>query len=256
MRCVESNALEDIMATLTDAEISRSHPNVGTKVRTGGTWLALGSVLLIVGIALHPLPSADPAEFMATIADSPTRWAAAHAATAVGMGVFAIAALIVLTTDSELTKTWWTTTAWAALIVAALWVATAAIVEGTVVTQAAVAGDMATYTVWSSFAVPYSAAFLVFALAIAVIAGTDARRTNHTTPVWASWIGVLAAVVAVVGMVLAFGAGIALAGLVWLGATIVMGLWTLWAGIVLARAGEAVWAESEETDTGGPEAAH
>lgn len=247
------NALEETMATTNEGSVNQLAPNTDTSIRVGGAGLAVGALLLAVGFALHPPPSPDPAEFMATIADAPTRWVAAHAATAIALSVFTIAGLIVLTAGSRLTQTWWSTTAWAVLIVSALWVTTAAVVEATVITEAAIAGDTAMFEAWSSFAEAHSAAFLFFVLAIAVIAGNEARSAYQTTPVWASWVGAIAGVVAFSGMVLVFGLGIALGGLIWVLFTIVMSLWLVWFGVALARSEADAWTESEEPKVGGHE---
>lgn len=244
------------MATTNEETVSRATSKTDTSIRVGGAWLAIGALLLVIGFVLHPPPSPDPAEFMATIAEDPTRWVAAHAVSAIALSVLTIAGLIVLTAGSRLTQHWWTTTAWAVLIVGALWVTTAAVVEATVITQAAVAGDTTTFEAWSIFAEAHSAAFLFVVLAIAVIAGNEARSAYQTTPVWASWIGALAGVTAFGGMVLVFMLGIALGGLLWLVSTIVMSLWTVWFGVILARAEGAAWTTPEEPDPGRPETVH
>lgn len=64
---------------------------------------------------------------MATVAGAPTRWTAAHWASAIALSSFAIAGLIVLTAGSRLTRHWGTMSAWAVLIVGALEVTTAAV---------------------------------------------------------------------------------------------------------------------------------
>lgn len=229
-------------------------PTVGsdTPLRTAGGWLAAGSLLLVVGFALHPPPSPDQRAFVATIADGPLRWTLAHAATALALVAFAVTGLVVLTAGSRLTRRWWTTSAWAVLVVSALLVTTAAVVEATAITRAAVSGDVATFETWSTFAEPYSAAFLGVLLAVAAIAGTEARSATPTTPAWAAWTGAVAAVVAAAGMVLVFVAGVAAAGVVWLAATLATGLWTLWFGVALARSGEA-WPAPGEPEAGAGE---
>ncbi|WP_458207876.1 hypothetical protein [Haladaptatus sp. NG-SE-30] len=204
-------------------------------MRLGGAWLAVGSFLLVVGIVLHPPPSPDQGEFIATIAEEPTRWMAAHWATAIGLAVFTIAGLIMLTTESRLTQNWWLLSAWAVLVVGALWVTTAAVAEATVITTAAVAGDTATFEMWEPFADAHGAAFVFLALAIAIIAGNEARSASEAMPTWASWVGAGAGIVAIAGFVLGLGLGFALAGIVWVVSTIVMGLWTLWFGVALMR---------------------
>jgi hypothetical protein len=251
---VETNAPEETMETSNEETVSRSPTSIDMRMRVGGAWLAIGALLLAVGFALHPPPAPDTAVFMATIADEPTRWAAAHAATAIALSGFTIAGLILLTAGSRLTQHWWTMTAWAVLIVSALWVTTAAVVEATVMSQAAAAGDTATFETWSIFAEMHSAAFLFFVLAIAVIAGNEARSVYQTTPAWASWIGAIAGIAAFVGMILVFALGIALGGLVWVVSTIVMGLWILWFGITLARTEGSAWTAPEEPEVGRQEA--
>lgn len=242
---------------ITKAEtIDQLTSGIETKMSVGGTLLAIGSLLLVVGFVLHPPPSPDSGEFMATIAEEPTRWMAAHAATAVALSVFVIAGLIVLTAGSRLTQNWWTITAWAVMIVSALWVTTAAVVEATVITQTALATDTATFELWSIFAEAHSAAFLFFVLAIAVIAGHEARTTSQTTPAWASWVGAVAGVVAFGGMILVFVLGIALGGLIWVVSTLVMGLWTFWFGVALARSRGTARIHPEEPEPGRRETIH
>lgn len=238
------------MATMTAETDSRPTSWTATRIRVGGTWLAIGALLSLIGLALHPPPSPDPAVFMATIAAEPTRWVAAHATTAIGLSAFTIAGLFVLTAESRLTETWWTTTAWGALIVSALWVTTTAVTEATVITRAAVAGDTATFEAWSAFGEAHSLAFLAFLLAVALIAGNEARSAHRTTPVWASWVGAVAGVVAFVGMLLVFVFGVALGGPVWLGSTMVTSAWLLWFGARLARTDDAAWTPTEEPDPG------
>lgn len=229
---------------------SRETARPETSVRAAGALLAIGAVLFVGGLVLHPPLSPDLGEFMATIADAPTRWVAAHWASAIALSAFAIAGLLVLTARSRLTQHWWTSTVWAVLVVGALWVTTAAVAEATAVTTAAVAGDTATFEAWQRFAQAHAAAFVVLAVAIAAIAGTEARSGHETTPAWASWVGAVAGVTAAVGFTLGVGVGIALGGLVWLVATVVMSLWILRFGVGLARDEDAAWPRPEEPDSG------
>lgn len=233
----------------TDEEtVSRRTLHTDTRSRVAGAWLAIGSLLFVVSLALHPPPSPDPGEFMATIADGPTRWVAAHWAAALALSLFVIAGLLMLTAGSRLTRDWWTVTAWAVLVVGALWVTTTAVAEATVITQAAVAGDTATFEAWEAFAEGKAIGFGFLALGVAVIAANEARSVHAATPVWASWVGAIAAVAAFVGfVVLGIMLGIAVGGLVWLGSTIVMSLWTLWFGVALMRLDDAAQIRSEGT---------
>lgn len=246
--------LGDTMAATTEESVDRVASGIAsdidTRVSVGGAMLAIGSLLLVVGFVLHPPPSPDPAEFMATIAENPTRWVAAHGVTAISLSVFVIAGLIMLTAGSRFTQHWWTISAWAVLIVSALWTTTAAVVEATAITQAAITDDIATFEVWNAFAEIHSAAFLFFVLAAAVIAGHEARSAYQITPVWASWLGAVAGVAAFGGMILVFVLGIALGGLVWLVSTIVMSLWLFWFGVALVRSQDTAVINPEVPDPG------
>lgn len=223
------------MAVSTEDTDTGSPSRIDTRMQVGGGWLAVAALGFVVGLVLHPPPSPNPNEFMATIAGAPTQWMAAHWLSAIAASLFVIAGLLILTADTRLTHTWSTMTAWAVLIMGALWVVTAALVEATVSTAAAVAGDTATFTTWQLFAEAHAAAFVAVAVPLAVIAFNEARIGPETTPVWASWIGAAAGAVAAVAFVLVLGVGIAVAGVVWIAATVVMSLWTLWFGVALAR---------------------
>ena len=79
--------------------------------------------------------------------------------------------------------------------------------------------------------------FIFLALAVAVIAGNE-TRTSRATPVWASWMAVVAGVASFAGWVLGMWLDIAPGNLVWVISSLVMCLWTLWFGVAIARAGE------------------
>lgn len=223
---------------------------VGTRV--AGAWLAIGSVLFVLSLIIHPPPAPDPGEFMAAIAAAPTQWMLAHWAAALALTFFAITGLLVLTTPSRLSQQWWTMTAWAVLVVGALWVTTTAVAEATVITTAAVAGDTTTFEAWQLYVEGRAAGFGFLAIAIAVIAGDEARSTRSVTPAWAAWIGAIAGIVAFVGfVVLGQWLGLAVGGLVWLVSTVVMSLWTLWFGIALTRSDGLVSTSSVKTESVG-----
>ncbi|WP_137286998.1 hypothetical protein [Halorussus salinisoli] len=220
--------------------VNQRWKRTGAGTRVAGAWLAMGSVLFVASLALHPPPSPDLGEFMAVIANEPTQWVLAHWAAALALTLFAITGLLMLTTESRLSQNWWAMTAWALLVVGATWITTTAVAEATVITEAAVAGDTATFEAWQLFAEGKAVGFGFLAVAIAVIAGNEARSTRSVTPVWASWIGAVAGLVAFVGfVVLGLLLGIAVGGLIWLASTIVMSLWTLWFGIALVRSDDS-----------------
>lgn len=235
--------------------VSQRLERTGAGTRVAGAWLAVGSVLFVGSLVLHPPPSPDLGEFMAVIADEPTQWVLAHWAAALALTLFAITGLIILTTESQLSQNGWTMTAWAVLVVGAIWVTTTAVAEATVITEAAVAGDAATFEAWQLFAEGKAIGFGLLAVAIAVIAGNEARSTRSVTPVWASWIGAVAGIVAFVGfVVLGLLLGIAVGGLIWLVSTIVMSLWTLWFGVGLVQSEDIEWTTSDQIEPGRREA--
>lgn len=239
------------MATPSEKAVDQLLSVTDTRVRVGGGLLAIGSVFVVVGFLLHPSVSGDQSEFVATIAENSSVWAVAHGVVAVGLAAFTVAGLLLLTAETRLVEHWWTMVAWPVLVVSALLVTTAAIVEGTVIAEAAVDGDTATFETWTAYTDVLSAVFLVFLLSVAVVAGNEARSAVHATPVWASWLAVLAAVVSAAGMVTVFVLEVGAAFIVWQAATTVTGLWTLWFGLVLARSGGVDTAVREETEAGG-----
>lgn len=227
----------------------------GAGTRVAGAWLAVGSILFLASLALHPPPSPEAGEFMAAIANAPTQWVLAHWAAALALTFFTITGLIMLTAPSRLSRHWWTMTAWAVLVVGAIWVTSTAVAEATVITEAAVTGDTATFEAWQLFAEGKAVGFGFLAVAVAVIAGNEARRARSVTPVWASWIGASAGIVAFVGFVV-FGVvlGIAVGGLIWLASSIVMSLWTLWFGVGLVRSQDGEETTSDQIEPGRREA--
>lgn len=223
-----------------EASVTRRMERRGAATRAAGAWLAVGSLLFVASLVLHPPPPPDSGEFMAVIAGGATQWVLAHWIAALALTVFAITGLLVLTTESRLSRDWWTMSAWAVLVVGALWVTTTAVAEATVITEAAVAGDTATFEAWQRFAEGKAVGFGFLAIAIAVIAGDEARSTHSVTPPWAAWIGAVAGIVAFVGfVVLGLLLGIAVGGPIWLVSTIVMSLWTLWFGVAMMKSADS-----------------
>jgi hypothetical protein len=174
---------------------------------------------------------------MKVIAEGPTRWVVVHWVAAAALSLFTVAGLVVLAAGSRLTQGWWTTTVWAVLLLGALWTLTTAVAEATAVSGAAVSGNKAMFEAWWAFAEGKATGFIFLALAVAVIAGNEAR-SSRVTPVWASWIAVVAGVASFAGWVLGRWLEIAPGNLVWVISSLVMCLWTLWLGVAIARAGE------------------
>jgi hypothetical protein len=76
---------------------------------------------------------------------------------------------------------------------------------------------------------------MFLALAVAVIAGNEAQTAHRATPAWASCIAVVAGIGAFLGWPLGMWFGITLGSFIWVVASLVMSLWTLWFGLGLAR---------------------
>lgn len=238
------------MAATTVETVKQSSGKIDNRTRVGGAWLAIGAILSLSGLLLHPLTSPEPSEVMAAIAAAPTQWMAAHWLSVIGASLLVIGGLIVLTTDSRLIDKWWTMTAWAVVILASIGIGTAGLVEAAVSTAAALEGDTATFEAWWVFALAIAPAFGVMEIALGVVAYNEARNGAETTPVWASWIGALAGLSAAVAYaLLLLGIAPMVTGILFFAATIVLFLWVLWFGVALARTEASPPAQSRAPDT-------
>lgn len=205
------------------------------RVRVGGTWLAVASGLMIATLVLHGPIAPDLNEQMTRIANRPAVWAVAHWIAAAGLSTYAVAGLIVLTSESRLTEGWWTTTAWAFLPITALWTLTTAVAEATAVTDAVNSGNAEMFAAWWAFAEGMATGFAFLALAVAVIAGNEAKSIGGATPSWAAWTAVIAGVASFTGWALGMWFGMGVAMLLWLASSILMNVWIVWFGIGLTR---------------------
>lgn len=210
-------------------------PNPDRPVRVAGAWLAIASLLMIVVLGLHGPIAPDLHHQMTRIADAAVRWSVVHWIAAAALSLYVVSGLIVLTSHSRLTDGWWTLTAWAVICVGCLWTMTTAVAEGTVVAEAAASGSEATYAAWWAFAEGMANGFAFFALAVAVIAGSEARRPEGATPAWAAWLGAGAGVASFSGWALGMWFGVAAGNLLWVLSSLVMSLWMFWFGAVLMR---------------------
>lgn len=216
-------------------------PQTNEALRVAGTWLAIASLLMVVVLVTHGPISPDLDEQMRKIANGATRWTVAHWLAAASLSLYAVTGLVVLAAGTRLTRGWWTLTAWAVLPVGALWTMTTAVAEATVVAEAAAAGATATFEAWWAFAEGKATGFAFLALAVAVIAGNEARSPERSGPAWPAWIGMVAGIGSFGGWALGMWIGVAAGAIVWVASSIVMSIWTLWLGITLLRvpAGES-----------------
>jgi hypothetical protein len=204
-------------------------------VRVAGTWFATASLLMVAVLVGHGPISHDLNHQMHRIADAALRWIVVHWIAAAALSLHALTGLIVLASGSRLTEGRSTMTAWAMVVVSALWTLTTAVAEATVVAGAAVSGDIERFQAWWAFAEGKATGFAFFALAIVLIAANEARSSERATPVWSARVAMVAGVASFAGWALGMWFGVPLGSLLWVASSIVMSLWTLWFGIALMR---------------------
>jgi hypothetical protein len=210
-----------------------SHTDVG--VRAAGMWLAIASTVLAVSLLFHGPISPDLGTQMDRIAEGSLRWSIVHWAAAAALSFFAVASLIVLGAGSRLSQEWWTLSAWALLPVGALWTASTAVAEATVISNSAVTGNREVYEAWWMFAEGKANGFVAMALAFTVIAANEAWVSHSITPHWAARIAVVAGGASVLGWMLGSWLRLPFGAPIWLVGAIVMCLWLVWFGLSLAR---------------------
>jgi len=206
-----------------------------TGLRAAGAWLAAASVLLFLALAFHGPLHPDLAMQMTRIGESASRWAVVHWTAAAAFSCFIIAAVLVLVSRSRLTNTGRTISAWAVVLVGAIWTLTTAVTEVTVIADLAAAGDRAQFEAWWSFAEGYGNGFSMLAVAVAVIAWHEYREPARLLPPWSAGVGAGAGLASFAGWALGVWFDIGPANLLWLLASGVMCLWLAWLGTALAR---------------------
>ena len=204
-------------------------------VQVGGAWLAVASFLMIAALAFHGPIAPDLNVQMTRIADAGIRWSVVHWIAAAALSLYAVSGLVVLNSQSRLTDGLWITGAWAVITVGALCTMTTAVAETTVVTNAALSGSNEIFKAWWAFAEGKGNGFAFLALAVAVIAGNEARASAGATPTWSAWTAMVAGVASFAGWALGMWFGVGLGNLLWLVASLVMSVWTLCFGVVLMR---------------------
>lgn len=198
-------------------------------------WLAAGAVALIAALAIHGPPDPDMSVQMQIIAQDHIRWTAVHWLSAAALSVFAAAGLTKMSLGEETTRGFAIRTAWAGFALGALWTMTTAVAEATAVTTAAIAGNVAQFEAWQSFASGKASGFLALALAVTVIATKDSTSDQPVTKRWAGRAGAIFAAVSTAGGVLNFWFGVSVGGPIWLISSVLMLIWLCWFGIATAR---------------------
>jgi hypothetical protein len=88
---------------------------------------------------------------------------------------------------------------------------------------------------WWRFAEGKANGFAFVALPVAVIAGREAGNFAGSTPAWAARTALVAGIASFTGWALGMWFEVAIGSFLWVVASIVMSLWTLWFGVVLMR---------------------
>lgn len=217
-----------------------------TRIRVGGAWLAIASVLMIVVLMVHGPIAPELADQMVRVASRPVAWSLAHWLAAAALSFYAVAGLVILTSRSSLIRGGWSLSAWGVLLVGGLWTLNTAVVEATVVSAAAISGRTEVFEAWWAYAEGNANGFAVLALALAVIAASDARGAPGATPPWAAWTATVAGVGSFTGWALGMWFGVGFGSLLWLASSILMSAWSAWFGTALVRSRASLIA-------GGPE---
>jgi hypothetical protein len=204
-------------------------------LRAAGAWLAGASLLLALALSFHGPLHPDLEMQMTRIGESASRWAVVHWIAAAAFSSFAIAAVLVLVSRSRLTGTGKTVSAWAVVLVGALWTLTTAVTEVTVLADLAASRDRAQFEAWWSFAQGYGNGFSMLAVAVAVIAWNEYRDPRRLLPKWSAAVGAGAGLASFAGWALGVWLGIGPANVLWLVASGAMCVWLAWLGTVLAR---------------------
>lgn len=202
--------------------------------RAAGIWAAVGGLLLIVALALHPPPDAETAAFMDLIASEGTTWQVVHWLAAAALASFFIAGLVALSSP-DLSRGAITKSAWGVLTLGALATMFTAISEATVISNAAADGDLTTFAAWQAFAEAAALGFAFLGLAVAALGLAEGRAGVVAMPAWASYLAVPLGVGAFAGWMLGPVAGFAFGGPVWLVSSLGMSLWFAAYGIGVVR---------------------
>jgi len=192
---------------------------------TSGIWLATGTLLLAAALIFHGPPDADLSVQMQHIAEGHGRWAIVHWTAAVALFLISGAAFLTLVTDPAVQRSPILASAWVVMALGALTTFSTAVAEASVVAVAADSGETAAFMTWWAFASGMGNGFWALALAMALIAYSDARVEQGRLPRWAAAAGVVFGVLSATGWTLGEQLGIGIGGPIWLISSLLMCLW-------------------------------
>lgn len=209
--------------------------------RSAGTLLVAANLLFLVAIAwhglIHPFAGATAAESLPLIQNEASIWALAHMFFAFAAAILAASTLAVLSLRSPLTAALPGLAGWSTLAVITILGAGLAVMEATVQGDAAIAGDLETFSMWFALSRGAEILFALFPLAFLGIAADDLRSTVPATPRWASALALVGAALVLLAVIGATGLRMVAFGPLWSGAALPV-LWLIWLGIRLATPGE------------------
>lgn len=208
-------------------------PSRSAGTRTAGTWLAVGALLNLVGFVLHPRGARSAEAMMALVAADPARWSLSLWLLTFSVLLLAGAGVLALAASERWRGRAAGTSGWALLAVFGVAASFGLIAQATVLPATALEGDLAAFGPWLSLTA--ASPFLQIPLfgGLALVAW-EARRTRAPAlPRWSSTIAVVAALLAIGGVVAGM-AGLGPLGALFL-AHLVAVAWAVAYGLALTR---------------------
>lgn len=204
-------------------------------INDGGTWLALGGLLLAVILPVHGPTYADLSVQMEHIAHGQGRWAVVHWLAALALLMMSGAGFIFFVETLVGRREGAPAGAWMILAIGALLTIGTAVVEATAISAAAMKGDLESFVIWWPFASGLGNGFMLVALATAGIAYASAQADEPPLAVWLCWVGMAVALLSAVGWSLGQHVRVPIGGPLWFVATLAMSLWLAWFGFKARR---------------------
>lgn len=196
----------------------------------GGTWLALGGLLLAVILPVHGPTYADLSVQMNHIAESHGLWAIVHWLAAAALLLLAGAGFLLFAETVTGLRRSVPAGAWLLLAMGSFLTIATAVIEATALSAAAHSADLDAFLIWWPLASGFGNGFFVVALATAAIAYATARSGGGAMPNWLGWAGVIVGLSSAVGWSLGQHFRVPVGGPLWFIATLALALWLAWYG--------------------------